>query len=55
MKLIVKSSGRTVEMHSDVFNKLSPDQKRSYQVVDKKDTEIQSEQIVVNEVKTKKK
>lgn len=55
MKLVVKSSGRVVEMHSSVYNKLSDDQKRSYQVVDKKDTEIASEQIVTNEVSKSKK
>jgi hypothetical protein len=55
MKLEVRSSKRIVEMHSDVFNKLSDDQKRSYVVLDKKDSAIASEQIVVNEVKNGKK
>lgn len=53
MRVLVKSSKRVVELHSDVYNKLSPDQKLSYQVLDKKDSEVRSEQIVTNEVNDK--
>ncbi len=56
MRLLVKSSKRVVEMHSSIYNKLSDDQKRAYQVLDRKDTEVPAEQIVVNEIgKAKKK
>jgi len=50
MKLRVNSSKRIVELHSELFNKLSDDQKRSYTVLSKKDIITTKEQIVTNEV-----
>lgn len=56
MKLEVRSSKRIVEIPSEIFNKMTSDQQRSYRILDRKDSEISSEQIVTNEVvKNKKK
>lgn len=55
MRLVVRSSGKTVEIPSETFNKLSKDQQRSYMIIDRKDTDIPSEQVVVNEVVNDKK
>lgn len=50
MKLRVNSSKRIIELHSDFYNKLSDDQKRSYTVLSKRDLDLPKEQIVTNEV-----
>lgn len=51
MKLLVKSNRKTVEMSADVYNKLRPDQKAAYQVIDKKDAPAPKDQVVTNEEK----
>ncbi len=48
MKLRVKSNGKEVSVSKEVFDKMTPDQKRSYIVLDKDDEVVVKDQVAKN-------
>lgn len=52
MKLKVRSNGREVELSKALYDGLSEDQKRNYEIISKKDAEPAKVQTVKNEVKS---